>query len=485
MGKRSSSQLQWFVGSFLLPAFFAGCGGGTTPTPPAVGVQVQLSPTSKSLLIGESATFTATVTGTDNKVCTWSVQEGASGGAVTGQGVYTAPGTAGTYHVKATSVADASKYATATVTVSPAPEGGVTVKGVVLDAITGKGIPLAEVTVVSMNPASASRAAGTRAQTTTEGRYELKGVQPGTAKLQVKLPDGSYQAAEIVLTVHGSDASVDLDVTLVPLGLHPQLQLSAPSEDLYETSLPYQFRYEVTPADIKPCFSMTTDSALPVATINKDGVFRPHAPGTVTVHAYAGTATQSVEVVVKPWYGTISGKVTDKASGAPIIGATVSTSDNKWQASDAFGAYAFTGLEPYTYNFTARHDKLYDPASQTVTVSPGEAVTRNFSLSPKPKPSDPEPEPDKGDASGMVIDAATGQPLFAASVAIEGHGSDQTGNDGKFLITGIPTGDQTLSVTKVGYAAVTKALEIVKDARTNAGTLYLVPLGSVPNKPSL
>jgi len=37
----------------------------------------------------------------------------------------------------------------------------------------------------------------------------------------------------------------------------------------------------------------------------------------------------------------------------------------------------------------------------------------------------------------------------------------------------------------VGYAAVTKALKIVKDARTNAGTLYLVPLGSVPNKPSL
>ena len=49
---------------------------------------------------------------------TWSVQEGAPGGSVTAAGVYTAPGTAGTYHLVATSQADATKSATATVTVA-------------------------------------------------------------------------------------------------------------------------------------------------------------------------------------------------------------------------------------------------------------------------------------------------------------------------------------------------------------------------------
>ena len=43
---------------------------------------------------------------------TWSVQEGAAGGSVDASGRYTAPGTPGTFHVVATSVADASKSAT-------------------------------------------------------------------------------------------------------------------------------------------------------------------------------------------------------------------------------------------------------------------------------------------------------------------------------------------------------------------------------------
>jgi hypothetical protein len=50
------------------------------------------------------------------------VQEGAAGGAITSAGVYTAPATAGNYHVVATSQADSTKSATATVTVTaPAP----------------------------------------------------------------------------------------------------------------------------------------------------------------------------------------------------------------------------------------------------------------------------------------------------------------------------------------------------------------------------
>jgi hypothetical protein len=48
----------------------------------------------------------------------WSVQEGNAGGAVTSAGLYTAPSSPGTYHVVATSTADASKSGTATVVVS-------------------------------------------------------------------------------------------------------------------------------------------------------------------------------------------------------------------------------------------------------------------------------------------------------------------------------------------------------------------------------
>jgi hypothetical protein len=93
-----------------------------TVTAPAPAVSVAVSPTAASLAAGGTRTFAATVTGSTNTAVTWSVQEGAMGGSVTAAGLYTAPATAGTYHVVAKSVADATKIATATVTVTaPAP----------------------------------------------------------------------------------------------------------------------------------------------------------------------------------------------------------------------------------------------------------------------------------------------------------------------------------------------------------------------------
>jgi hypothetical protein len=89
----------------------------------APAVAVSISPATASVIAGGVTSFSATVTGggSQSTDVTWSVQEGASGGSIDGSGRYTAPGPAGTYHVVATSVADASKSATATVSVTAAP----------------------------------------------------------------------------------------------------------------------------------------------------------------------------------------------------------------------------------------------------------------------------------------------------------------------------------------------------------------------------
>jgi len=79
-------------------------------------VIVTIDPTSATVTANGSKTFTATVTGPSNTKVTWSVEE-QNGGSITSSGVYTAPATAGTYHVKAVSAADPSKSATATVNV--------------------------------------------------------------------------------------------------------------------------------------------------------------------------------------------------------------------------------------------------------------------------------------------------------------------------------------------------------------------------------
>ena len=106
------------------------------PPPPAA---VAVSPTAATLVTGSSQTFTCTVTGSADTACTWSVQEGSSGGSVTSAGVYTAPQAAGTYHVVAKSRADATKSATAVVTVTAPPQPvAVSVSPVAATIVAGK-----------------------------------------------------------------------------------------------------------------------------------------------------------------------------------------------------------------------------------------------------------------------------------------------------------------------------------------------------------
>ncbi len=89
-----------------------------TVTAPPAPIAVAIAPSPAAVDSCGTVTFSATVTGTSSTGVTWSVQEGTAGGAITAAGVYTAPSNAGTYHVAATSVADASKGAIAAVAVT-------------------------------------------------------------------------------------------------------------------------------------------------------------------------------------------------------------------------------------------------------------------------------------------------------------------------------------------------------------------------------
>jgi len=107
----------------LATAFIAllGMGGcGSTSV-----VVVTITPTTATVRLQATQQFTAVVTGNSNTNVTWSVNSVVGGnatvGTVTTQGLYTAPANAlnsSSVAVTATSVADTSISATATVTIS-------------------------------------------------------------------------------------------------------------------------------------------------------------------------------------------------------------------------------------------------------------------------------------------------------------------------------------------------------------------------------
>src|SRR5262249_24146308 len=90
-----------------------------TATVTSSSISMYALPFQVSLGVGQMQTFAATVQGTSNVAVTWSVKEGASGGTITGQGLYTAPQTLGIFHLIATSHADSRFTASAEVDVVP------------------------------------------------------------------------------------------------------------------------------------------------------------------------------------------------------------------------------------------------------------------------------------------------------------------------------------------------------------------------------
>ncbi len=86
-------------------------------------IGVSITPASETLEPGASRTFSAEVMGTDNAEVTWAASSGDSSFTADGTAAtYTAPTASGEYTLTATSVADSSKSATATIIVSDAPD---------------------------------------------------------------------------------------------------------------------------------------------------------------------------------------------------------------------------------------------------------------------------------------------------------------------------------------------------------------------------
>ena len=109
----------------------AGCGGGSaaSPPPPApappASVVVKVNPASQTILLGNTQTFSTTVSNAIDTSVTWAVNGVAGGnstlGTISPSGVYSAPGdlpSPAAVQITATSGADPSKSATAQVTIA-------------------------------------------------------------------------------------------------------------------------------------------------------------------------------------------------------------------------------------------------------------------------------------------------------------------------------------------------------------------------------
>lgn len=79
---------------------------------PQTGIGISVTPASATISPNATQQYAATVTGTSNQAVIWSVVEGAGGGTINAAGLYTAPNSVGTYHIKVISQQDPWQSAT-------------------------------------------------------------------------------------------------------------------------------------------------------------------------------------------------------------------------------------------------------------------------------------------------------------------------------------------------------------------------------------
>jgi len=103
----SHSRLALAVAALLAAACGASSPAATSGDPAGQSVVVATAPAETSLLPGGTLKFSAQVTGSADTTVTWSVDE-AGGGTIDASGLYTAPSSEGTYHVRAEHAATAT-----------------------------------------------------------------------------------------------------------------------------------------------------------------------------------------------------------------------------------------------------------------------------------------------------------------------------------------------------------------------------------------
>ncbi|MHB9107031.1 MAG: Ig-like domain-containing protein [Armatimonadota bacterium] len=240
-------------------------------------VAVSVAPGAVTLLTGAQQQFEAEVTGTDNTAVTWST----TGGQITQGGLFTAPGTPGTYYVTATSVADPSKSDTVEITVNP----------VIIVSVAPESVSIytgaqqqfeAEVTGTSNTAVTWSATGGS---VDGNGLYTA----PGTP--------GTYYVTATSVEDNSKSSTAEVVVTLPPV---TSIAIS-PSAVTLEYGAIQQF--EAILDNLDPGVTWTVDEGAAGGTITSGGLYTaPNTTGTyhVTVTSVddpTKSATATISVV--------------------------------------------------------------------------------------------------------------------------------------------------------------------------------------------
>ncbi len=245
----ATSKLQAFLTLLLMSFLMSACGAtgssSNSQQPPPATISVAVSPQTANVRAGSSATFSATVTGTQNTAVTWYVNDTSGGsstlGTIDSTGNYTAPAalpSPASVTVKAVSAADNTKNGTSAVTLmNPTP---------ILTGISPSSTNLGNFTLTLTGSDFVSGVQvffGTTALSTTfvsSTQLTATGdaTSAGTFSITVENPaPGSSSSSAQNLTVNGSQQTSSCSQMSVGQGASLNAFLPFPSDNLWNKDI--------------------------------------------------------------------------------------------------------------------------------------------------------------------------------------------------------------------------------------------------------
>ncbi len=235
-------------------------------------ITVAVAPGTATVPLGSAKTFTATVAGTANTAVTWSVVGGAANGAISTGGAYTAPAVmpaSATVKVRATSVANASVFTDATVTLTQPP--AVTLVLSPLTATVTLGATKAFVATVSGNANTAvtwSVAGGAaNGSVTAAGLYSAPAVlpNPATVTLLATSQANALVSAAATITLVPPPVLVAVSPATATLQIGGTKQFSAKVSNAANTAVTWSVLGGAANGTISPAGVYITPATLPAA----------------------------------------------------------------------------------------------------------------------------------------------------------------------------------------------------------------------------
>ncbi|MGA8618559.1 MAG: PQQ-binding-like beta-propeller repeat protein [Candidatus Sulfotelmatobacter sp.] len=361
---------------FSVVVILAGCGSNSSNSAPSTRastpVGISLNQTTANIDVGTTTQFTATVTGATNTAVTWSVDSVSGGndtaGTVSAAGLYTAPSVAGMHTVAATSVANTSASAKATVTV---------------------------VGPMSVTPGSAVISAGLTQQfsatvpgsSNASANWSVDQIAGGNSTVGTISTTGLYTAPSTVgnhtitaTTASSPSTSASAAIAIFTISISPsaaEVALSPATEQFTATV------QGVTSPVLTWSVDQISDGNATVGTISAAGLYAaPFQPGSHTITAGIAGATGSADAAVTVVSFTVSPTATtvDPSTSqqftATLQGST--SSSVAWSVDGVAGGNAGAGTISSSGLYTAPATAGSHTITATTTVST--SVSANATL---------------------------------------------------------------------------------------------------------